>query len=104
SRRRHTRFSRDWSSDVCSSDLGEVVIDSTFVYELLPGPVVAVRPKSPAPVVTAGDSLWIPDASDGGRDAHFNDIPAADLADHPRSEERRVGKVRKTGGGASHGK
>src|SRR5690606_40036014 len=27
SRRRHTRFSRDWSSDVCSSDLpGELVI------------------------------------------------------------------------------
>src|SRR5690606_27311680 len=24
SRRRHTRFSRDWSSDVCSSDLGSV--------------------------------------------------------------------------------
>src|SRR5690606_40179222 len=24
SRRRHTRFSRDWSSDVCSSDLGNV--------------------------------------------------------------------------------
>src|SRR5690606_39160148 len=24
SRRRHTRFSRDWSSDVCSSDLGYV--------------------------------------------------------------------------------
>src|SRR5690606_39637268 len=24
SRRRHTRFSRDWSSDVCSSDLVEV--------------------------------------------------------------------------------
>src|SRR5690606_40589939 len=23
-RRRHTRFSRDWSSDVCSSDLGQV--------------------------------------------------------------------------------
>src|SRR5690606_41035650 len=23
SRRRHTRFSRDWSSDVCSSDLGD---------------------------------------------------------------------------------
>src|SRR5690606_40533857 len=22
-RRRHTRFSRDWSSDVCSSDLGD---------------------------------------------------------------------------------
>src|SRR5690606_29416401 len=25
SRRRHTRFSRDWSSDVCSSDLGKIV-------------------------------------------------------------------------------
>src|SRR5690606_40504474 len=25
SRRRHTRFSRDWSSDVCSSDLAERV-------------------------------------------------------------------------------
>src|SRR5690606_39692698 len=24
SRRRHTRFSRDWSSDVCSSDLAEL--------------------------------------------------------------------------------
>src|SRR5690606_39841722 len=26
SRRRHTRFSRDWSSDVCSSDLQAVVL------------------------------------------------------------------------------
>src|SRR5690606_39278024 len=25
SRGRHTRFSRDWSSDVCSSDLGKIV-------------------------------------------------------------------------------
>src|SRR5690606_39769138 len=24
SRRRHTRFSRDWSSDVCSSDLAKI--------------------------------------------------------------------------------
>src|SRR5690606_40797368 len=27
SRRRHTRFSRDWSSDVCSSDLQLAVLD-----------------------------------------------------------------------------
>src|SRR5690606_40894990 len=26
SRRRHTRFSRDWSSDVCSSDLGTLPV------------------------------------------------------------------------------
>src|SRR5690606_36359682 len=30
SRRRHTRFSRDWSSDVCSSDLG-VSIETTYL-------------------------------------------------------------------------
>src|SRR2546429_7553649 len=29
SRRRHTRCSRDWSSDVCSSDLGAFVRDLT---------------------------------------------------------------------------
>src|SRR5690606_32357864 len=29
SRRRHTRFSRDWSSDVCSSDLS-LVVDAQF--------------------------------------------------------------------------
>src|SRR5690606_40801698 len=30
SRRRHTRFSRDWSSDVCSSDLKQVSIALRF--------------------------------------------------------------------------
>src|SRR5690606_33971931 len=30
-RRRHTRFSRDWSSDVCSSDLGDAyIVGSVF--------------------------------------------------------------------------
>src|SRR5690606_40851642 len=29
SRRRHTRFSRDWSSDVCSSDLTSVVVNQS---------------------------------------------------------------------------
>src|SRR3712207_7492465 len=31
SRRRHTRYWRDWSSDVCSSDLGMVVLFSTAI-------------------------------------------------------------------------
>src|SRR5690606_40952700 len=35
SSRRHTRFSRDWSSDVCSSDLEE--IRWTFLDDLLEG-------------------------------------------------------------------
>src|SRR5690606_40917661 len=29
SRRRHTRFSRDWSSDVCSSDLDDIIATLT---------------------------------------------------------------------------
>src|SRR5690606_697163 len=31
SRRRHTRFSRDWSSDVCSSDLDFVILNEAVV-------------------------------------------------------------------------
>src|SRR5207302_3643022 len=33
SRRRHTRFSRDWSSDVCSSDLNFVGQEGLFVRD-----------------------------------------------------------------------
>src|SRR2546429_8336279 len=32
SRRRHTRCSRDWSSDVCSSDLGNTMGQKTHPY------------------------------------------------------------------------
>src|SRR6266511_5568586 len=32
SRRRHTRFSRDWSSDVCSSDLANAVVVAEPVH------------------------------------------------------------------------
>src|SRR5690606_39553809 len=35
SRRRHTRFSRDWSSDVCSSDLEQALDESYPLLERL---------------------------------------------------------------------
>src|SRR5690606_40979796 len=35
SRRRHTRFSRDWSSDVCSSDLPQLI--ENFLQSLTAG-------------------------------------------------------------------
>src|SRR3712207_1800819 len=35
SRRRHTRYWRDWSSDVCSSDLGEVRVAAGDLEERL---------------------------------------------------------------------
>src|SRR3712207_8137371 len=49
SRRRHTRYWRDWSSDVCSSDLGSVMVEKNKDYIAaarligLPAPVIMVR-------------------------------------------------------------
>src|SRR5690606_39726243 len=40
SRRRHTRFSRDWSSDVCSSDLMLTVIAALLVQALVVYPLL----------------------------------------------------------------
>src|SRR5690606_39938442 len=40
SRRRHTRFSRDWSSDVCSSDLGGEGSIRRVEYLRIPGRTV----------------------------------------------------------------
>src|SRR5690606_35550464 len=50
SRRRHTRFSRDWSSDVCSSDLGIAQRHAPFLVvvglvERILGTPVAARQK-----------------------------------------------------------
>src|SRR5690606_39402357 len=77
SRRRHTRFSRDWSSDVCSSDLL-----SGGNSGPLPGQTSVqhfVRCHLP---VLAKDFLQDFLANDG-----FPDCMPGD-----RSEERRVGK------------
>src|SRR2546430_10322294 len=35
SRRRHTRFDCDWSSDVCSSDLAQLAFSGTALHDLL---------------------------------------------------------------------
>ena len=53
SRRRHTRYWRDWSSDVCSSDLIEPVQDDST--EWVSGLVVAPKPKHPSEVRVCGD-------------------------------------------------
>src|SRR5690606_40887049 len=75
-RRRHTSFSRDWSSDVCSSDLvvllrlGGGLRERDHLSALL-GLVPARRQ------LTTG---------------RFGDVGVLAAARVPRSEERRVGK------------
>src|SRR5690606_39438413 len=61
SRRRHTRFSRDWSSDVCSSDLAGVAASFT-VNAFMPNPValglaLVIGGAVIAPALTLENSL-----------------------------------------------
>src|SRR5256886_3747268 len=83
SRRRHTRFDCDWSSDVCSSDLPLAAEDypaSLAVWTRTGDPVAELRLARldlPPPLMAA----WVrsPDTRRGPRVER-------------RSEERRVGK------------
>src|SRR5690606_40268038 len=71
SRRRHTRFSRDWSSDVCSSDLVELAGDVSLRLE-----AAQVPGEQVVGALLLGDQCLDPGDQAGG----------------DRSEERRVGK------------
>src|SRR5690606_40483350 len=92
SRRRHTRFSRDWSSDVCSSDLFHQtrtdvrslvrnfagLIAFLLLWELVVRlGVIAEEDVPPASVVLTRIAELF------GQEAFLRDV---------RSEERRVGK------------
>src|SRR5207249_7193403 len=103
SRRRHTRSKRDWSSDVCSSDLASAQLRHRF---RLRGLVIKEGPKG-ATLYRQGEDIHLPalpvdppiDPTGAG------DAVAAGflgcLAE--RSEERRVGKERGGGRGAGSG-
>src|SRR5206468_10029504 len=80
SRRRHTRSDRDWSSDVCSSDL-PWTSDS--------------RTSARAPRRSPRRS----DVSQQLARATLGDIQRPVAEDLERSEERRVGKECRSGGG-----
>src|SRR5690606_41130736 len=75
SRRRHTRFSRDWSSDVCSSDLyrGEIKVallntDADEPYDVAVGDRIAQLIVMPVPRVSFVPVTELPDSvrGDGG--------------------------------------
>src|SRR2546429_4570440 len=81
SRRRHTRCSRDWSSDVCSSDLAPTPIrDFNAMYTELDERVLLGFGGVSEYGITV---RW---------DKNFLTVLYVTLARNRRSEERRVGK------------
>src|SRR5256886_7359803 len=80
SRRRHTRFDCDWSSDVCSSDLGRVVGDPPKKRGFLADRDGGVRRR---------DDVETRRHRPVG--AAFR-LAGVVRREHERSEERRVGK------------
>src|SRR5690606_40270167 len=87
SRRRHTRFSRDWSSDVCSSDLA-VAEPQAGQCALVAATGTGAADKEGLVVAGAADVAIGPA---GGEPA----VPS-------RSEERRVGKECRRRGSQPH--
>src|SRR5690606_41175408 len=94
SRRRHTRFSRDWSSDVCSSDLNLV----SFTKELLAFPLNYQVEEIPSGCCGMAGSF-------GYEKEHYEVsqkvaelvlFPTLRKTSEERSEERRVGKEYRT--------
>src|SRR3712207_6900858 len=81
SRRRHTRYWRDWSSDVCSSDLELGEIESALrSHPAIGGAVASVLGEG-------GDARLVAYLV-----ARAPDAPPVDTELRARSEERRVGK------------
>src|SRR5687768_18352926 len=82
SRRRHTRCSRDWSSDVCSSDLSLVGANREFILNRIPhvgrllvDDAAGLLRHAEVVVLATGEPDFLPL-----------------LQQLDRSEERRVGK------------
>src|SRR5262249_60108862 len=92
SRRRHTRLVSDWSSDVCSSDLG-VPVNAANLQDLRSR--FAVVPQETAlfaDTVAANIAYGLDDASMPAIEKAARAAFAHDFIVGLRSEERRVGK------------
>src|SRR5215813_14403945 len=59
SRRRHTRCGRDWSSDVCSSDLGESLVNDATALVALQFAIAALMTGTFSPAYAAGRFVWV---------------------------------------------
>src|SRR5206468_5422231 len=92
--RRHTRSDRDWSSDVCSSDLHGGEMSPAQTGGLRPAPGWAEH-RLPIPGLYQTGSTTHPGASVSagpGRNAAAVMLKDFGTSIEERSEERRVGK------------
>src|SRR5690606_40115411 len=95
-RRRHTRFSRDWSSDVCSSDLSQ--IDRDNFNDIMSKVNPQLRMKVENMLEGDGSEMSVNLDFKNMEDFESHKIveqiePLKKLME--RSEERRVGKERR---------
>src|SRR5699024_12218806 len=77
SRRRHTRSKRDWSSDVCSSDLENIRLSRMMLVIISVGTILGIALL----VIIGFKSIGF-----------IRDITQSNDMQNSRSEERRVGK------------
>src|SRR5690606_41129484 len=89
SRRRHTRFSRDWSSDVCSSDLSLC----------LQWTVTALLFLRLASILSMAREIW---RSTTALNGDSRNVATRTMVATSRSEERRVGKEGRSRGVTYH--
>src|SRR5207302_6301494 len=89
SRRRHTRFSRDWSSDVCSSDLVEVVLKPSAAGR---GEEICRRLRATGLEIASESEGKVKGTIPADRVGEIERMNGVARVDVLRSEERRVGK------------
>src|SRR5690606_40182311 len=92
-----TRFSRDWSSDVCSSDLVPSEVDGKLIEKLFEADDVVQVGQTIAIIETENNSELEDQEFDaepaGAMVSEVEDtVSAARQITESRSEERRVGK------------
>src|SRR5699024_11562268 len=96
SRRRHTRSKRDWSSDVCSSDLVSVGTDVRIAEGVSVGRDSYVNGRCQLDEgVSVGKGANLSNRVAVGEGSALGDGASVG----PRSEERRVGKAGRSRGG-----
>src|SRR5690606_39341716 len=102
SRRRHTIFSRDWSSDVCSSDLPSAMTET--VRTLTRHVISLTLPVMPASSLRSSGVLTDLRRLRPELPASVRKVADTVLADPAgaRSEERRVGEEGRAGGEPWH--